>query len=117
MLSNGVTMLSQHLECIMLYIHQYSVHILYKAGIELYIAHWLSHHNCVENQDQEIAGMNASIHTINTAVDMPICMSVDDVKSATEEDMLLHMLKKGVYIATYQGGTRAAGRKILVDKT
>ena len=38
--------------------------------------------------------MNISIHTINTAVDVPICMSIEDIRMATEEDMELQMLKR-----------------------
>ena len=47
---------------------------------------WLSHHNHSENKDQEISGMNISIHTINTKVDMQICISIEDIKAATEMD-------------------------------
>ena len=52
----------------------------------MYTADWLSCHNHEENQDQEIAHMDVSIHTINTAVDVPIYMSIEGIKSSTEED-------------------------------
>ena len=83
MISKDVAM-SLHLWCIMLYINQYSVHILYKPGPELYIADWLSCHNHVEDQDQEITNMNVRIHTINTAVNVNICTSVENIKAITE---------------------------------
>ena len=45
MVNKDVAVLSPCLQCIILYIHQYSMYILYKPGPELYIADWLSHHN------------------------------------------------------------------------
>ena len=68
--------------------------ILYKPGPELYIADWLSYHNQAGNKDQEMSGMNISIHTINTTVDIPICTSIEEIKGAREEDMELQMLKR-----------------------
>ena len=65
--SNGhkdVATLTQQLQCIMLCLHQYSMCILYKPGPDLYMVNWLSHQNHTENRDQEIAGMNVSIHTL-----------------------------------------------------
>ena len=44
-------MLSQWIQQILLKIHQYRVHILYKPGPETFIADWLSHHNHKENKD------------------------------------------------------------------
>ena len=85
--------LSLHLQCIMLCIHQYHVHILYKPGPALYTADWLSHHNHSENRDKEISDMNINIHMINTAVDIPICMSIEDIKSAINKETELQMLK------------------------
>ena len=67
---------------------------LYKLGPELYIADWLSVLNHVENQDQEISGMNVSGHTINTAVDVPRCTSIEDIKAATKEDLQLQLFKR-----------------------
>ena len=80
----------------MLCIHQYIVCMLYKAGPELYIAVWLSHHNHRENKDQEISGMNVSIHTINTTVDVLICTSIEDIKATTEEEAELKILKRSI---------------------
>ena len=72
MISKDVAMLSWQLQHIMLYMLQYCVCILFKLGPELYIAYWLLCHSHIENKDQEITGMNVSIHTINTKVDVPI---------------------------------------------
>ena len=43
--NKDVATLFQQLQCIMLHIHQYGVHILYKLGPELYIVDWLSPKN------------------------------------------------------------------------
>ena len=51
--------------------------ILYKPGLELHISDWLSVHNHTGNRDQEIAGISASKHTINTMVDLPTCASIE----------------------------------------
>ena len=81
------------LKDIMLCTHQYSVFTLYKPGPELYIVHWLSYHNHAENKGQEMSGMKINMHMINITVDIAICMSIQDIKSSTEEDEELKMLK------------------------
>ena len=94
MISKDDATFSQCLQHIMLHIHQYSMHILYKPGSALYMADRLSHHNHVEIKEQETSGMNVSGHTINRTVDVPICTFMEDIKAATEEDMELQMLKR-----------------------
>ena len=84
MINKDVLTLSQQLLCIMLNIHQYSMHILYKPGSKLYIIDWLSHHNHIENKDYEMSGMNTNIHNFNAIVDIPICTSIENVKVVTE---------------------------------
>ena len=68
--------------------------ILYKLGPALFIVDGLSCLNHVENQDQEIPGINVSIHTISTSVDAPICISIENIKVAAEGDVELQMLKR-----------------------
>ena len=46
------------------------------------------------NQNQETSGMDVSIHTISTPVEVPVCTSIKDIKSATKEDGELQMLKR-----------------------
>ena len=94
MVSKDMATLSQQLQCIMLHKHQYNTLILYKPGSELYIVDWLSYHHHVENKDQEIPGMNASICNIRTSVDVPVSTSIEDIQAATEEDPELQMLQK-----------------------
>ena len=38
--------------------------------------------------------MNIDAHTINTAVEIAICMSIEDITAATEEDAEIQMLKR-----------------------
>ena len=82
------------MQCIMLHIHQYSVH---KPGAELYIANWMLHNNHVENKNQEVADRNISLHTISAIVDIPICTSIKDIKVATEENAELQMLRRYIF--------------------
>ena len=49
-----MAMLSQHIQHILLKIHQYRVCILYKPGPQIFIADWLSHHNHKEEKDEPI---------------------------------------------------------------
>ena len=93
MLNKDVATLSQWLQHIMLHYHQYNVPILYKPGPEFYIADWLPCHNHAERREQEIAGMNINIQTIKTTLDVPVCMSIKDIRVAMNEDVDLQMLK------------------------
>ena len=79
MARKDVTTFSQWLQCIMLCIQQYSMHIFYKPGPELYIVDRLSYNNHAENRDQEIIGMNVTMHALNTVVDIPTCTSMDNI--------------------------------------
>ena len=53
--------LAQHLQCIMLFICQYRVCIIYKHSPNLYIMDWLSQNNQTENSNQETPGMNVDV--------------------------------------------------------
>ena len=50
-ISKDVAMLSQHLQYIMMHIHQYRVCIIYNHGPDLYTADWLSLNNHTEKRD------------------------------------------------------------------
>ena len=65
-LSKDVAMLFQFLQCIMLNMHNYIVHIIYDHGPDLYIMDFLSHNNHTENKDQQIAEMSITITAIIT---------------------------------------------------
>ena len=86
MINKNVATLLQHLQCIMLCIYQYRVHIIYKPDPELYIVDWLFQNNHTENRNQEIIGMNVNMHAISTLVDISICSSIEDKQVATQLD-------------------------------
>ena len=92
-INKDVATQSQQLQCSMLHIHQYSVCISYKPGADLYTADWLSQNNHVENKDQEITGMNANLHAIRSAVDIPISTSIEDIKAETSQDADMQRLQ------------------------
>ena len=75
----------------MLRIHQYKVHIIYKHDPDLHIMDWLSHSNPTENREYVTGGMN--VNAISTSVNMPVCMSIEDLQAATHEDAHLQELK------------------------
>ena len=63
------------------------------SGPDLYIMDWLSCNNHTENKDQEIAGISIHISAISASVNMPVCMSIEDIQVATWEDKHLQELK------------------------
>ena len=54
--------------------------MLYKLGPGRYIVDMLSCHSHTENNDQEIADMNISIHILSLAIDVWVCMSIEDIR-------------------------------------
>ena len=85
-LKKDAATLSQRIQCILLRIHQFSVRILYKPGPDLFITDWLSRHNHTENKDAEIPGIDIKVDAIQTATNIPDCMSVPQVQQATAQD-------------------------------
>ena len=81
-----VATLSQPIQCILLKIHQYRVQIVYKPGPEIFIADWLSRHNHTEGKDKPIKGMDIWVDTIQTATDMPDCVSMAEIQQALSLD-------------------------------
>ena len=47
----------------------------------------------MENKDQEIMGMNISVHAISIVVDILLCTSTEDIQAATTQDSYLPRLK------------------------
>ena len=58
MFKKDVATLSQHIQCIMLKIHQYKVQILYKPDPNIFIADWLSWNNHIEGKDKPVKDMD-----------------------------------------------------------
>ena len=64
-----IATLSQKLQWILLRIHQYRVKIIYKPGPDLFIADWLSRQNYKEDKNEEIAGMQVNVNSVEMAKD------------------------------------------------
>ena len=75
------------------HIHQYRVHIIYKAGPDLYILDRLSQNSHTRNRHQEITGININVHAISTLVSIPACTSKKDIQGVPSEDSDLQRLK------------------------
>ena len=60
-------------------IHQYRVRIIYKPGLDLFIANWLSRQNHTENKDEEIPDMPLNIDAIQTMTN--ICKAVCSIRN------------------------------------
>ena len=82
-LNKDVATMSQWLHHIMLRIHKYRLHIIYKTGPDLYIADWLSQNNHAENKDQKTAAMSINVNVISTSVNMSVYTSTEDIEAAT----------------------------------
>ena len=88
-----VATLLQCIQCIMLKIHQYRVQILYKPSPEIFIADWLLRNNHIEGKDKPIKDMDISVDAIQSSVDMPECIFIEEIKQALSQDVHLQQLK------------------------
>ena len=77
----------------MLKIYQYRVQILYKPGPEIFIADWLSWHNHAEGKDKLKKDMDIQVDAIQRSVDMPDCLSIEEMQWASLQDAHLQQLK------------------------
>ena len=84
--------LSQRLQRILLYIHWYSIRILYKPSPQLFLVNWLSRYNHKTNRGQEILGLNISINAIQSCVDIPDCITSKEIRPEIIDDEHLSML-------------------------
>ena len=94
MFKKDVATLSQHIQCILLKIHQYRVQIVYKPSPEIFIADWLSRNNNVEGKDKPIKDMDIQVDSIQKSIDMPKCISMEEIQQASSQDDHLQQLKK-----------------------
>ena len=88
-----VVTLLQHIQCILLRIHQYRVQIIYKPGPDIFIADWLLSHNHVEGKDKAIEDMDVQVDAIQSTTDMPECVSMAEIQQASVWDDHLQILK------------------------
>ena len=93
MFKKDVATLSQCIQCIMLKSHQYRVQILYKPVPEIFIADWLSRNNHVVGKDKPIKNMDIWVDTIQSSVDIPECISIEEIQHLPLQDIHLQQLK------------------------
>ena len=98
MFTNDVATLSQCIQNILLKIHQYRVQIIYKPGPEIFIADWLLRHNHTEGKDKPIKDMEIQVDAIQTATDMPECVSMAEIQQTSSLNNHLQQLK-GIIIS------------------
>ena len=94
MFKKDVVTLLQHIQCILLKIHQYRVRIIYKPGPEIFIADWLSRNNHMEGKHKPIKDMDVSVDAIQNSIDMPECISMAEIQQASSQDDHLQQLKR-----------------------
>ena len=88
-----VAMLLQHIQHILLKIHQYRVQIIYKPGPDIFIADWLSRYNHVEGEDKPIEDMGIQVDAIQSSTGMSECVSMAEIQQALAQDDHLQKLK------------------------
>ena len=93
MFKKDLATLLQHIEHILLKFHQYRVQIIYKPGPEIFIADCLSRNNCVEGKDKPIKDMDIWVDSIQNSIDMPECISMEEIQLASSQDDHLQQLK------------------------
>ena len=74
-----VAALLQHIQCILLKIHQYMVQIIYKPGPKTFIADWLSQHNHKEGKDKPFKDMDIRIDAIQSVTAILECISIKQI--------------------------------------
>ena len=77
----------------LLRIHQYGVRIIYKPGLELFIADWLSRQNHKENKNAEIPGMQLNIDATQTITNIPDCMTIQQLQQTNSQHDHIQQLK------------------------
>ena len=92
-LKKKVATLLQHIQHILLKIHQYRVQIIYKPGPEIFTADWLLWHNHAEGKDKPIKDMDINTDTIQFVTDILECMSVAQIQQASAQNDHLQCLK------------------------
>ena len=93
MFKKDITTLLQHIQCILLKIHQYRVQIIYKPGPEIFIADQLSWHNHIDGKDKPIKDMDTRIDRIQSMTDILECVSMSQIQQASARDEHLQCLK------------------------
>ena len=74
-------------------------------GPDLFTVDWLYRQNHNENNDAEISGMQLNINAIQTATNIPECMTVPKLQQAIFQDQNLQHLRR-LYHAQLAGEQR-----------
>ena len=85
MFKKDVASLPLRLQGILLWIHQYNVRMVYKPGLQVLIAYWLSRHNYDTNSDEDISGIYIIINAVESCTDIPDCMTAGEIREVTLE--------------------------------
>ena len=93
-----VATLLQHIQCILLKIHQYRVLIIYKPGPKIFIADWWSQHNHQEGKYKPIKDMDIKIDAIQSVTDIPECISIKQIQQLSVQDEHLQCLKNSIIV-------------------
>ena len=93
MFKKDVATLLQHIQWILLNIHQYRVQIMYKPGPDIFIADWLSRHIHIEGKDKPIEDMDIQVDAIQDITDMPECVSMAEIQQVSAWEDHLQILK------------------------
>ena len=86
--------LLQHIQRLLLKNHQYRAQIIYIPGPEIFIADWLSRNNHVGGKDKPIKGMDVWVDAIQSSIDMPECVSMEEIQQASSQDDHFQQLKR-----------------------
>ena len=83
----------QCIQCILLNIHQYTVQIICTPVPKIFVADWLFQHNQEEGRDKPIKDMDLRIDAIQSATNIPECISISQIQQASVLDKPLQHLK------------------------
>ena len=83
-----VATLLQRLQLILLRIHQYGINIIYKPGLDLFMADLLSRQNHKEDKDEEIEGIQVNVNNIETSTNIPECMMICELQHETSKTVI-----------------------------
>ena len=67
--------------------------IIYKPGPKLYTLDWQSCNSHKENKDKKIYGMKINMNANITSLNIPVCISIQDIQNPIHEDAHLQELK------------------------
>ena len=76
----------------LLRIHQYRDKIINKPVQDLFISDWLPRQNHKKDKNEEIAGMQGNVNTVETATNIPEYMMIHELQNTAAVDNHLQKL-------------------------